>query len=689
MTDLNNHGFDKCQAPICSSNTSIEITSWAIGAGGLLVVEWNISGGATQPSSPSFNDLLWSFNNTTFNNSVTTTSRANPYQASVDITNEEGIIYLKAKTRIGVAIIESEVVSLDLSVIQPSTDIVKASICDDFSSNVPFDLYVRRSSITRVPFYFKYANLCWVVEQSNLDSSIPYDESVGIILEYPPDYFQTCNACTISETCPTEWQDVGTDDRVATFYIEYTTYTIRDNIIVYTEFDEDTCTGTELWSSGCAGTCRDESNTKYPSDCNLYFCEDGGEGKGVYINDYLGIPSDKSCVKSDCFTVFESQLPLGVEVAPNCENTSGTAWCVYIKGPEGYEYNVCGRDDGVCGVQAAYYCINDLAESGDPWCSTEKPGSGEMIIDSYSTEAACAAGCVSDVSGVGKGLFGGGSNADGVISSIEYVIMPTETSTAGFGNLYVTRMELGACSSSTRGLFAGGLETGWYDVIDYVTIATSGDAQDFANLTQWRYGPSGCSSSTRGLFAGDLLSITYVIDWVTISTQNDAQDFGDLTVRRYGMAACSSSTRGLFAGGTTGGVIQNVIDYVIIATTGDATDFGNLYGIRAALGACSSSTRGVFAGGYYHSGYSNIIDYVTIATTGNAIDFGDLTTTFSGHSSCSSLTVGLFAGGYPRSYTKDIDYVTIATENDATHFGDLIIFRQSAAGLSDAHGGLG
>ena len=55
-----------------------------------------------------------------------------------------------------------------------------------------------------------------------------------------------------------------------------------------------------------------------------------------------------------------------------------------------------------------------------------------------------------------------------------------------------------------RGIVAGGYNP-YTDTINKFEIATTGNAIDFGNLTQILRGPSnGVSSSTRGLFAGGL-----------------------------------------------------------------------------------------------------------------------------------------------------------------------------------------
>jgi hypothetical protein len=307
--------------------------------------------------------------------------------------------------------------------------------------------------------------------------------------------------------------------------------------------------------------------------------------------------------------------------------------------------------------------------------------------------------------GVGRGVFGGGTllNTGDKFSVIEYITISTLGNASGFGNLIEGYEEHSACSSSTRGVFGGGIPSsspsnfasGSVNTISYITISTTGNATDFGDLTEAKSFPGSCSSSTRGVFGGGISQTSpyppiNTIEYITIATTGNAIDFGDLTQARSFPAACSSSTRGIFSGGyTPTPTLVNTIDYITIATTGNATDFGDLTIARSDLGACSSSTRGVFGAGYI-SPSTNTIDYITIATTGNAQDFGDLTVARDGLAACSSSTRGVFGAGYisPTS-TNTIDYITIASQGtNAQTFGQLTQARFALAALSDAHGGL-
>jgi len=79
--------------------------------------------------------------------------------------------------------------------------------------------------------------------------------------------------------------------------------------------------------------------------------------------------------------------------------------------------------------------------------------------------------------------------------------------------------------------------------------ASAADATDFGDLTQKRSGAAACSSSTRGVFAGGDIpfpgGFSNVIDYVTISSTGNATNFGDLTDERGFFGGCSDGHGGL------------------------------------------------------------------------------------------------------------------------------------------------
>jgi len=298
------------------------------------------------------------------------------------------------------------------------------------------------------------------------------------------------------------------------------------------------------------------------------------------------------------------------------------------------------------------------------------------------------------------GLFGGGRTAGGgYTNTIQSISILTTGNATDFGDLINAPQGAAACSSTIRGVFAGGYEgspvNDSVNTISYVAINSSGNSTDFGDLSVSRNQLAGCSSSTRGVFGGGGTQVdpytVCTIDYITISSTGNASSFGNLSQRTYQLASLSSATRGVFAGGRLTSGKTNVISYITIASPGNTTDFGDLTIAVSSLAGCSNSTRGLFSGGTNTSDSEiNVIQYITIATTGNATDFGDLITSATENvAACASSTRGVIAGGnISGTKTNVIQFVTIATTGNATDFGDLVVAVDDFSGCSSAHGGL-
>jgi hypothetical protein len=276
-----------------------------------------------------------------------------------------------------------------------------------------------------------------------------------------------------------------------------------------------------------------------------------------------------------------------------------------------------------------------------------------LNFGSLSTTRRRGGGCSSSI----RGLIAGAMTSDSPSNVIEYITIASESNAIDFGDLTVVRVTTASCSSSTRGLWAGGYAPE-SNVIDYVQISTLGDALDFGDLSDRGDGHGGqrlqvssCSSSTRGVFAGGTdespALVDYsTIDYVTIASTGNAVGGGDLTSKSSQGSACSNSTRGIFAEVRTSlnSITTNLISYVTIATLGNAIKFGDLTLARYAISSTASQIRGVFAGGTGTPSFTNTIDYITISSTGNAQDFGDLSISAAAVSSLSDSHGGL--GGF-------------------------------------------
>ena len=256
-----------------------------------------------------------------------------------------------------------------------------------------------------------------------------------------------------------------------------------------------------------------------------------------------------------------------------------------------------------------------------------------------------------------RGLRAGGQNPS-TINVIEFITIATTGNAIDFGGVSTTFRYGGGISNSTRGLicgaYQGGGASGTLNTIQFITIASLGDTADFgdmiANSNNGIFGAGTCSSSTRGITAGGGTGPSQVneINHITIGTLGNSVDFGDLSAARYYVQGLSSSTRGVFAAGyqeSPGFTSSNLIEFITIASTGDAVDFGDLITAARLPGSSGGSNkiRGVFVGAGVHPSYYNTIEFVTIATTGNASDFGDIST--SGGTPYGSVAVSDSHGG--------------------------------------------
>ena len=310
-----------------------------------------------------------------------------------------------------------------------------------------------------------------------------------------------------------------------------------------------------------------------------------------------------------------------------------------------------------------------------------------------------------DGRGRGIGLTIAGNNGSNT-STIEKIEIATTGNAVDFGDVRVANTAMGACSSSVRGLAAGGQAPSSYTKnIDYITMASQGGANDFGELFEGRDWPVGLSNDILGLFAGGRGKNgsgngNNIIDFVTIASTGNASNFGDLIEpgglvsyshghpQKYYRMSGASPTRGIITGGVSP-TYDRSIQFITFATKGDGQSFGTLSQAHAGGAGCSNSTRAIFGGGYStYPSLTNIIDFVTIATLGDAQDFGDLTNSPRGHGAMASSTRGVFSGGATPSTTNVIQFVTISTTGNAVDFGDCIAALKNRTACSDVHGGL-
>jgi len=104
-----------------------------------------------------------------------------------------------------------------------------------------------------------------------------------------------------------------------------------------------------------------------------------------------------------------------------------------------------------------------------------------------------------------RALFAGGYGG-GATDTVDTLLLASAGNATDFGNLTSGRYYLssGGAASSTRAVYAGGANNDGdrQNIIEYFTFASTGNGTDFGDIASTTQSMAGCSSSTRGIFAG-------------------------------------------------------------------------------------------------------------------------------------------------------------------------------------------
>lgn len=291
-------------------------------------------------------------------------------------------------------------------------------------------------------------------------------------------------------------------------------------------------------------------------------------------------------------------------------------------------------------------------------------------------------------------LMGGFYDTTSRSTTMQSININAQSNTTTFGSLITAVYANAACSSSTRGISAGGnIGTLASQQIEYFAFSTGGTAQSFGTLIARMQNFSGASNQITGLFQGQPSSGAAYLQSISIATTGAATNFTSLPNRIVAPAAAASPTRFVLAGGYISTATANIL-YNDFASGGATPTFGDLTLARQDLGGLSSAVRAVFGGGRSSSAvttYFNTIDYITLATTGNATTFGTLASAIGpSNSATSSPTRGVWMGGANANanVAKVMRYITIDTTGNSLTFGELSTIRTNGAACSNGHGGL-
>ena len=260
-------------------------------------------------------------------------------------------------------------------------------------------------------------------------------------------------------------------------------------------------------------------------------------------------------------------------------------------------------------------------------------------------------------------------------NAIRYIDITGSGGSSSFGSLTANRTGVAGTAGGSRGLFAGGIESGYVNKIEYVTTSTTANATDFGDMAST---PSNSATASNGITAMFAMGQNQpsTIEKVTIDTAGNATTWGgSLTNTRNNGPGASDGTKGFFIGGYYGSQ-QNVIDYVTIATEANAADWGDLITARNGTGgqaACGTSTRVLVAGGNDTGGSRTAtIEYINPASASNAYSFGNLTAALFYTTSACNEDRAIFANGLNASshFQQIMNYVQIDTAGNAASWGN-------------------
>ena len=314
----------------------------------------------------------------------------------------------------------------------------------------------------------------------------------------------------------------------------------------------------------------------------------------------------------------------------------------------------------------------------------------------------------------GRGILAHGYEPNSV-RNIDVINIATTGNATDWGDQLNNGVGLaGGASNNNRGVYTGGFEgapaNGRVTTIQALTMPTNGDIYDFGDLVGQHQQMTGAGNETRGVYssgynyseAPSTDTFEQVFFEINFASSGIAAGFGDIPINASSrsMNAIQTQTRGFFCGGEgtnkSPSTQNKKITEITFATKGSAITFGELSGESKAGASMESHTRAVVVlGGDATSpeAFKDTIEYFTMSTRGNTTDFGNASSNTGAMND--NAATNTTRGVYHIARTSDggaelntIEYVTIATTGNATDFGDLTAVSREGCGLSDTHGGL-
>jgi hypothetical protein len=192
----------------------------------------------------------------------------------------------------------------------------------------------------------------------------------------------TLKCCELD--CPTPFNN--DPDPSSFFYIEYTTYDVKDRIRIIANFVEGECPspiGDVIYDTDCVGTCFEE-----------------GTGISIDRSDARFYTSDEEkdiCLRADCFEVKDSYLPIGILIDCACAEDKFTRYQVYVEGPTSRE-NHEGSTNDDAGCLCREFSFSSSSSSSSSSSDSSSSSSSESSSSSSSESSSSSSSSSSESS---------------------------------------------------------------------------------------------------------------------------------------------------------------------------------------------------------------------------------------------------------------------------------------------------
>lgn len=210
--------YNPCSPPICEDDIIVRILSYpsCIEYGDNITISWTIDNNTETPLS---NNLLWSFNNSTFSNIVINENNEKPYYTFFNASLSQGLIYFKVKVNINGTFYESDTYIININKDCGSNiNIIPVKNCECINNtNQLNNLWIEEKGFPLIidetigikTIFFKYDTNCYYIDNNGyINRQVDNNDTNKIVINFDTsislfNYFD-CDDCCLTNTCDME-----------------------------------------------------------------------------------------------------------------------------------------------------------------------------------------------------------------------------------------------------------------------------------------------------------------------------------------------------------------------------------------------------------------------------------------------------------------------------------------------------